>query len=179
MGINSFIHKKSYEKVLRALRRHPITFVPALLLFIVLLILPVGLYFIISWNFSAWLQSEAGFTVLVLFGSAYCLSILLYIFTYFITFYLDVLIITNDRLVDIDQLSLFARTIAEVDLYQIQDATSEVKGIFPTLFNYGNLIIQTAGALPKFTLLNIRDPHHLRGELLTLAEEDRKYHCHI
>ncbi len=83
---------------------------------------------------------------------------------------------TNDRLVDIDQNSLFSRTVAEVDLYQVQDATSEVKGVFATLFNYGSVIIQTAGALPKFTLHNIPRPHNIREMILDLSAEDKKYH---
>lgn len=176
MGIESFLHTKSYEKILYRLRRHGFTFIPAVLLFIVLLILPLGLYWIIVSNFIAWLEDPTSFALLVLFASIYYLSVFLYFYTYFVTFYLDVLIVTNDRMVDIDQNSLFSRTVAEVDLYQIQDATSEIKGIFATLFNYGNVVIQTAGALPKFSLHNIPDPHGVRQRLLDLSAEDKKYH---
>lgn len=176
MGLDSFIHAKAYEKIIYRLRRHWFTFLPALLLFIVLLALPLGLYWIIANNFTAWLESETGFALLILFAAIYYLSVLLYFYTYFVTFYLDVLVMTNDRLVDIDQNSLFSRTVAEVDLYQVQDATSEVKGIFATLFNYGNVIIQTAGALPKFTLHNIPNPHEIRQKILDLSAEDKKYH---
>jgi len=179
MGIDSFIHAKSYEKIIYRLRRHWFTFLPALGLFIVLLAIPVGMYWLLGANFPTWLTGTISYPLLVLFASIYYLSVILYFFTYFVTFYLDVLIMTNDRLVDIDQNSLFSRTVAEVDLYQVQDATSEVKGIFATLFNYGNVIIQTAGALPKFTLHNIPKPHDIRQQILDLSAEDKKYHSEI
>lgn len=176
MGIDSFIHAKSYEKIICRLRRHWFTFLPAIGFLILLLAVPFGLYWMISANFSGWLTSATGYPLLVLFGCIYYLSVILYFFSYFVTFYLDVLIMTNDRLVDIDQNSLFSRTVAEVDLYQVQDASSEVSGVFATLFNYGNVIIQTAGALPKFTLHNIPHPHNIREMILDLSAEDKKYH---
>ena len=79
-------------------------------------------------------------------------------------------------MVDIDQITLFARKIAEVDLYQIQDASSEVKGFWGTLFNYGHVNIQTAGSIPKFSMENVPRPHQLRRTILDLAAEDKKYH---
>lgn len=177
MQIGSIIHAKSYEKLLYKIRRHPITFIPGTLLIFVILVLPIGLYWLLASNFEMWMSGPAGFPITILFGSIYYLFSVLYFYTYFIDFYLDMMIVTNDRIIDIDQIGLFGRTIAEVDLYQIQDATSEVRGIFATMFNYGNLIIQTAGAIPKFTLHNISRPHYYRQMILDLVEEDRKYHA--
>ncbi|MFA5128241.1 MAG: PH domain-containing protein [Patescibacteria group bacterium] len=177
MSIESFIHAKDYEKVLHKLRRHPFTFLPTALFFAVLLILPIAIGFLIKTQLSTWLANEAIFTALILLGSIYYIGALIFFFTNFVDFYLDLLVVTNDRLVDMEQNGLFSRTVAEVDLYQIQDVTSEIKGVFATLFNYGDMTIQTAGSVPKFIVHNIKDPHHLRIELMDLAEEDRKYHA--
>jgi len=176
MGIEEFIYKKSYEKVLHKLRRHLITFLPAFVFFIIMLILPAILYFVLKSQMPNWFANPTSFTLLVLLGSIYILSILIFLYSYFIDFYLDILIVTNDRLIDMEQNGLFARTISEVDLYQIQDITSECKGIFHTMFDFGSIIIQTAGALPKFTVHNIKRPHEMRKIILDLVEEDRKYH---
>ena len=92
--------------------------------------MPAGLYFLFANIFPTLLESAVALPLLMLSASVYYLSVTLFIYSYFVTFYLDLVIITNDRMVDIEQSSLFARTIAEVDLYQIQDATSEVKGFF-------------------------------------------------
>jgi hypothetical protein len=176
MSIDEFIHKKSYEKVLYKLRRHLVTFLPAFAFFIIMLILPAILYFILRSQMPGWFTNPTSLTLLTLLGSVYILSVLIFLYSYFIDFYLDVLIVTNDRLVDMEQHGLFARTISEVDLYQIQDITSECKGIFHTMFDFGSIIIQTAGALPKFTVHNIKKPHEMRKIILDLVEEDRKYH---
>ena len=87
------------------------------------------------------------------------------------------MIVTNDRLLHIEQEGLFARTISELDLYQVQDVTSEVKGVFPSLFGYGNLLVQTAGAKEVFRMVDIPHPENLRQAILDLAEEDRKFHA--
>ena len=138
--------------------------------------MPAAVYFLMSGMSSTLLESQTILPLLILLASVYYLSVMLFFYTYFVTFHLDIWIITNDRLLDIEQKTLFARTIAEVDLYQIQDVTSEVKGFFPSLFNYGNVILQTAGPVPRFTLKNVADPHRLRETILDLAAEDKRYH---
>ena len=127
-------------------------------------------------NYPDILIHEIYFPLGVLLFSTYYLSICLFFYSYFVAFYLDMWVITNDRMVDIRQITLFARSVAELDLYQIQDATSEVKGVFPSLFDYGNVAIQTAGAHAQFMLLNVPHPHQLREMILDLAAEDKKYH---
>lgn len=176
MTIEKIINNKDYEKVVESVRRHFITFVPNLIFFFFLMLIPFGLYFLISNIFPAWLTEPMSYTLLVLLASVYYLSIMLFFYTSFIEFYLDIHIITNDRMVDINQISIFARKIAEVDLYQIQDASSDVKGFFGTIFNYGNVDVQTAGSVPKFSMENAPDPHRLRRVILDLAAEDKKHH---
>lgn len=127
--------------------------------------------------FPTLLEGPISYPLLILLGSVYYLSLGLFFYSYFVDFYLDMWIITNDRLVDIEQTGLFARTVAEVDLYQIQDVSSDIRGFFPTLFNYGTLSLQTAGSIPKFIFYNIPRPHKLREEILALASEDKKYHA--
>ena len=134
MTIESFIHAKDYEKVLYKLRRYPFTFLPTVLFFIVLIILPIGVGWLLQTQLPAWLEIETVFIALVLLASAYYLGALMFFFSNFVAFHLDVLIVTNDRLVDVEQNGLFSRTVAEVDLYQIQDVTSEVKGVFASIF---------------------------------------------
>lgn len=176
MNINNFINRKPYETKLYLARRHFITFLPTILLTILLILVPYGVFFLISRLFESLLISPITYPILVLLASAYCLSISLFFYSFFIEFYLDVTIITNDRMVDIEQGSLFARTVAEVDLFQIQDATSEVKGFFPSIFGYGNVVVQTAGAIPKFIMQDVSHPHQMRQMLLDMASIDKQYH---
>jgi hypothetical protein len=177
MTTKEMIGQKNYEHIEMTVRRHPVTFLPYIFMFILLLAVPV----LLSWLFStgslwSFLQNPTVYAAGVLFASIYYLSVILFFYTYFVTFYLDMWIITNDRLLDIEQASLFSRTVAEVDLYQIQDAASEVKGIFPSLFNYGSISLQTAGPVPKFTFHDIPNPDALRQKILDLSSRDKQFH---
>ncbi len=176
MNINDFIRRKTYEDKLYVIRQHPWMFMPTILLFIGLTIVPLGVYFLILNIFPDLVSGLASGPILVLCASVYYLSILLFFYSYFIAFYLDVTIITNDRMLDVEQHSLFGRTVSEVDLYQIQDAVSAVNGFFPSIFDYGDVVIQTAGSVPKFTLNKVPHPHQVRQMLLDFASADKQYH---
>lgn len=176
MDISKIIKIKSYEKVEYVVRRHGITFTPYLLIFFALVLAPFVVFSLFSSAFANIMQGSNVFALTILAASAYFLSIFLFFYSFFVEFYLDCWIITNDRLVDVRQISLFARTVAEVDLFQIQDVSSEVKGIFPTIFRYGNVYLQTAGPVPKFILSNVPHPDQLRQAIIQLASEDKKFH---
>lgn len=176
MTYSHIIKQKSYEKIIYLLRRDTITFIPHVLLFLLLLALEYGLYFILHTLFPVLFTNNVGQAVMLFLGAVYTLSVWLFFFTEFINYWLDMWFITNDRLVDIRQDGLFARTIAELDLFRIQDVTSECKGLFATMFDFGNVFVQTAGAKERFTLHNVPRPHFIREELIRLADEDRKFH---
>ncbi len=177
MTLSALIKQKSYEKIVLTARRHPITFVPYVIFFLLLLVVPLGLHWLlINSPLSSYTENPAGYAVAVLAGSVYYLSCFLFFYTNFVTFHLDMWIVTNDRLLDMEQKSLFSRVISELDLYQVQDATSEVSGFFPSVFNYGNLSLQTAGTVERFIFKNVANPNKLRQLILDLSAEDKRYH---
>lgn len=176
MSVSEFIKQKSYEKLEFLLRRHPITFVPKFLLFLVLLTVPIIIYFLFTAIFTDLMTSEIIYALAVLLASVYYLSIILFFYTQFVVFYLDIWIVTNDRIIDVYQHGLFSRTISEFDLYRIQDVTTETRGLFASLFNYGNVIIKTASVNTQIIFYNIPNPNEVREALVQLAEGDRKFH---
>lgn len=176
MQVSFLIKQKPYEKIEYYLRRHSITFIPILATFIILMLVPVAMYFLINNLFPQLLTGQFSYPVLVLFASIFYLSIYLFFYGQFIDFYLDVWIVTNDRIVDIEQHGLFSRSISELDLYNIQDVTVEVTGFFATMFKYGNLNVKTASSNSQIIFRNIPNPNEVRQELVQLAENDRKFH---
>jgi uncharacterized membrane protein YdbT with pleckstrin-like domain len=84
---------------------------------------------------------------------------------------LDVWIVTGSRIVNIEQVALFSRNISELKHNKIQDVTSEVKGIIPTLFNYGDVYIQTAGNKQRFVFKQISDPTNTRNIIMQLQKK--------
>ena len=73
-------------------------------------------------------------------------------------FYLDVWLITNRRLIDIEQKGLFYRDIAVLKLDQVQDVTVVLEGFIPTLFGFGEIRVQTAGTATEFKMTHVANP---------------------
>ena len=177
MTIARIIQKKAYEDHIAVFRRHWVVFLLELLLPIVLGAIPFGVHAFLRANFPDILTGTIGYPALVLGAGAYELGILLFLYTQFLDYELDMWVITNDRFINIEQQGLFSRTVAELDLWRVQDVTSEVKGVIPTFFNYGNVYVQTAGAVDRFELEQIPHPHEVRKLLLDMADIDRQFHA--
>lgn len=176
MHLEHLIKQKSYEHVVAILRRSLVVLIFKSLFFLVLVAAPIAVYLMTRSLFPDLFLSSLARPILVLIGSTYALSIWLFAFTAFLDFYLDVWLITNDRIVNVNQEGLFARIISELDLYKIQDVTSEIRGVFPTMFNYGNLTIQTAGQKEHFVFEQIPNPHAVRTKIVDLIAKDREHH---
>lgn len=79
--------------------------------------------------------------------------------------FLDVLVITNLHVIDIEQIGLWNREISTMQIQNIQDISSKVIGIIPSILNYGDLEIQTAGNLNNFTVRGIQRPDLIRQKI--------------
>src|ERR1051326_5119065 len=77
--------------------------------------------------------------VVTLAGQVYTLGLVMALFLIWVFYYLNIQIITNLRVVDIDQNGLFSRRISELHIDKIEDVTSESHGPMATVFQYGNV----------------------------------------
>jgi len=83
------------------------------------------------------------------------------------TYYLDVWIVTNRRIIDIDQQALFRRKVTTLMLEKIQDVTVDVQGILSTIFGFGRIILHTAGAEdPDIVIDFAAHPQHAKERVL-------------
>ncbi|HBU07453.1 MAG TPA: hypothetical protein DEB09_05220 [Candidatus Magasanikbacteria bacterium] len=176
MQISHLIKQKSYERVEFLLRRHYITFVPTIILFIVLGLIPGVVYFLINTLYPGLLEGEIFFPLSVLFASIYYLSLFIFFYAQFIDFYLDIWVVTNDRIVDIEQFGLFSRSVSEVDLFRVQDVTVVVAGFFPTILHYGDVIVKTASTNAHIVFYQVPHPNEVRQAIIELSVEDGKHH---
>ncbi len=85
--------------------------------------------------------------------------------------YLDVLIITNQRAIDIEQFGLFSRDIAEVPLEHIEDIKVERHGILSEWLDFGNLAMQTAAESKEFNLHNMEHPEKIKDLISKCAAD--------
>lgn len=80
-----------------------------------------------------------------------------------------VLLVTNHRLIDIDQTGLFERMVSEASYDQVQDVSFSVKGMRQTLLGFGNVAVHLAGTQ---TNLEVHDTRH-PGEVHELIQKAR------
>jgi membrane protein YdbS with pleckstrin-like domain len=97
--------------------------------------------------------------------------------TFFIiwtNFYLNVLIVTNQRIIDVEQISLFNRDIVNIPLSKVQDVKVRVSGFLPTMLNFGDIYIQSAAATPEVAIYNLAEPHKAQKVILKLHNYNLK-----
>lgn len=174
MNLDEIIHRKPDEKVIYFLRRHWIIYAFDLLLISLLLVVPFVVYYAVANWWPQLLTGPVSRPLLILTGGAYLLLIWLFLLSSFVDFYLDAWIVTDWRVLNIEQKGLFSRVVSELDLAKIQDVTSEVEGFFPYIFNFGDVHIQTAGEVERFVFEQIWRPHEVRKSLLNLVETNRR-----
>jgi hypothetical protein len=142
---------------------------------IFLLYLIPGLLLFFFWEkVTPFIQHEIYGPISFLILSAYVCGVWLLAFVEFVDYYLDVWIVTNKRILNIEQLGLFHRTASELALSTVQDVTSEVKGILPTLFNFGTVYIQTAGETRRFIFKEVPDPEEIKEKIISVLELERE-----
>lgn len=77
--------------------------------------------------------------------------------------HLDVWVVTSDRIVSVDQQGFFSRSTGSFQLRRLRDVNVEVRGILPTLLNYGTIEIETASDGPsEFRAHHIPRPLELK-----------------
>ncbi len=90
----------------------------------------------------------------------------LYGFLLWIDYWLDVWIVTDQRVVNIEQKGLFSRYVSELHFHTVQDITSKVQGIIPTILNYGDVEVQTAAENERFLFRRVPNPYAVKAMLL-------------
>jgi hypothetical protein len=156
-----FESQRANEHTKLLLRRHPITNLSWILTTIVLLILPLIIYYYQNpiWQFLSWesfIESLSRDEVLI-FLALYYIAVKFYAFLKFLEWYFDAMVVTESRVIDIYYEPPFNRQTTQAQLEEIQDIRHTQNGIFASLFDYGNLYIQTAGE--QQTILLKRVPH--------------------
>jgi len=163
------------EKVLFQTRRH--WFIPFSRLFVIFLVTITPLL-LFMFALATPLQeniislTNANPTLFVYGYAVYVLVLFMEAFNVWTNYYLDMFILTNFRLILINQKGLFRRNIASFRLERLQDMNSEIHGVIATLLNFGQLEIETAGhSDEEFEAYGLPDPKTLKSRILKAADE--------
>ena len=71
----------------------------------------------------------------------------------------NVIFVTSEKIAQILYINLFNRKISQLSIGDVQDVTVTQKGIMAHMFNYGTLVIETAGEQQNYTFTYIPDPY--------------------
>ncbi len=82
-------------------------------------------------------------------------------------YYLDLWLVTDKRLISVDQTGLFYREVTVLSLSSIQDVTVEQYGLIETFLNFGTVTVQNAGPTTNnMSIVGIADPGSIRNSIL-------------
>jgi len=161
--ILKFTEQDDHEIIYLAVRPHWITNISWFLISIAMLFVPLFFKY---------------FTFLNIFPIQYRFSLVLfwYLITFifafekFLTWYFDLFLVTNERVVDIDFNNLLNKHFAEADISVIQDVSFSIKGLLGTFFNFGTVLIQTASEKNQIIFDNVANPQKIMRLLKELRD---------
>ncbi|MBI4136446.1 PH domain-containing protein [Candidatus Roizmanbacteria bacterium] len=152
------------EYVILFLRRHFITQIPWILSALIIIVMP---FFLIPL-----VENLIGISIplnyqIIILGFWYTMTFA-FIYVNFILWYYNVNLVTNERVVDIDFVYLLVQDVSATRIAQIEDVTYRRVGVLATLFDYGDVYVQTAGTEANIEFLSIPQPKRVAQILIDL-----------
>ncbi len=119
------------EEIKYVIRHHWAGFLGTFTIFLVMAIVPL-LFLLVADLFLPNLTNSI--SVIAIYATAYYLFLLTFLFTSWINYYYNVVIITNNRLINVSQEGLLSRKTAELDYPEIENVSADVDGFLQTAF---------------------------------------------
>ena len=152
----TFANQKENENVILFLRAHLITNFLWFIIFIFLLFIPL-FYFLISINISnplSFIPGKFNYFIIIF----YYLLVFAYALFNFLNWFYNIFFITSLGVVDIDYSDLFYHDVAFTNFNLVEDVNYTKIGFFRSLFNYGDIFVQTAGGKENLEGIGIPNP---------------------
>ena len=153
-----FPGQREDEVLIAVFRKHWFSFLKPVLIFVVLFCISI----VILWF---WLAIPL---ILLIVGFVLLLLAISYLLYSFLLWWWDIYILTNIRVINFDQKTLFHRVVSEAELMNIQDTTYEIEGIWQTVFNYGQVKILTASSGQSIVFEDVPAPHAIQDRILDI-----------
>ncbi|HET9641410.1 MAG TPA: PH domain-containing protein [Candidatus Paceibacterota bacterium] len=84
----------------------------------------------------------------------------------FTRYFLNLWILTNDRIVEVKQRRFFSHEVSSLVLSRVQDVTTDIEGVLPSLLGIGTIKVQSAGAEVDFIMQGIPRPEEMRNLIM-------------
>ena len=164
-----FPGQKPGEQIMLLVRKHWVIDIRIASIFFTLAVLPT-IAIIIFAALKLQVQFDDTFFLVTIGVMLYLLFMLLITYVKWLNEELDLIIVTNERVVSHDQVDLFHRQIAETNISQVQDVKGVEKGLFGNLMHFGTLSIQTAARDIVFTIKHVNRPYDSARIILDLRD---------
>lgn len=152
------------EKIVLILRQHIIVNVKWIVIAILMFLVPSVVN-----SFGVFNSIPNGFELVI--TMAWYLVAMTYAFENFLNWYFNVYIVTNERIVDVNFHNLIYKSVSDATLDNIQDVTYNMGGVTRTIFNYGDVFIQTASEVSRFDFLAVPNPSRVSKIINELTEQ--------
>jgi predicted membrane protein len=138
------------EHIVLLLRAHPITFIPWIVSAVLALFFPIIMNFILP----SFLSVAQIFFLNVFWYS----GLTTFVFLKIILWLFNVGIVTDQRVLDIDYFNIIQKKINATTLEEVSDVGSNINGFIRSLFNYGDVHVQTAGPTQDIDFQAVPEP---------------------
>lgn len=153
---------RPWELVLSVIKRHWIVYIVLWIYIFVAIVVSVSI-FLILWKTLIWNLTNIVFWLFF--------SIFLYI--EWLNHELDMFVVTNNRVIWIEQISFLNRNVSECNLWQIQEVNSKASWLFANILNYWILSIQTAWNVTTLKMDFCPDAMQEARKLLNVVDDYR------
>lgn len=143
-----FANQEPDEMIILFVRRHFITNVPWILTTLLLYILPPVLFSLMQVLNLSFGTFPIG--LLIVLTGFYYLVVTSYAFSKFVSWFYNIGIITQKRLVDLDTTNILSHNTAAASFKELVDIKFIQRGFLQSFFDYGNVDIQTEAIRANF-----------------------------
>ncbi|MDD3145216.1 MAG: PH domain-containing protein [Candidatus Gracilibacteria bacterium] len=153
------------EKVVMLVKRHWIVYIILGIYLLLTIIITVTVYSLLGVNSITHL---ANIIIWLIFS--------LFLYIEWLNHELDMYVVTNNRVIGIEQIAFLNRAVSECNLGQVQEVNSKTSGLFANILNYGTLSIQTAGNKTTLQMYFCPDSIQAARKILNVVDDYRDSH---
>ena len=170
LGRINFETQEEKEKVVLFLRQHPVVNVGWVIIAVLMILAPS---FLRIFPLLSFLPGNFQFVAVLI----WYLITFAFALEKFLSWYFNIFIVTDRRVVDIDFHNLIYKEVSDADVDKVQDVTYSMGGVTRAIFNYGDVLIQTAAEKTEFKFEAVPNPDRVAKIIQELGtpEEIKKY----
>jgi uncharacterized membrane protein YdbT with pleckstrin-like domain len=144
---------KPDEQVIMRIQRYWVSLLPQMIVFTIWFVAPFFFMYPLfrQGQWGVWI-----FLVLVLSAAFFGLR-------FWFSWYKTIFVVTNKRLIDIDQKGWFSHMSSSIMFSKIDDVSFSKKGVIRTVFGYGTVKIVTTGTSDDVIVEQVKNPARLNN----------------